>query len=182
MRLIRIKDNFVIKLVIPNKKLLLSCFYLGFIPFAPGTWGSLFSFLWSIIFSHTWFFGWFFSWVFFFVVFLVSWLMIHQFLKSSHPIEIDPSWIVIDEFLGMMLCLLLMKTFAVHWNFVSLSMAFLLFRILDIVKPFPICTIDRFLLSHQKTQALGVIFDDIMAGLMAFIMVYFIAPPVIYFS
>ena len=153
-----------------SKRFFLSCFYLGFIPFAPGTWGSLFSLLLNIFFANTWIF----SWIFLLIIFFISLFFISQFHK-----EIDPSWIVVDEFLGVMLCLLLIKTFGPYWNIVSLSLSFFFFRLFDIWKPFPIFVIDQYLLSHKKTQALGVIVDDLIAGLMAFGAVYFIAPSVI---
>ena len=120
--------------------------------------------------------------MFLLIIFFISWFFISQFEKESVNAEIDPSWIVIDEFLGMMLCLLLIKTFGPYWNILSLGLAFFFFRLFDIWKPFPIFMIDQFLLSHKKTQALGVIVDDLIAGLMAFAAVYFIAPPVIYLS
>lgn len=149
-------------------KLLLSCFGSGFIPFAPGTFGSLFGFLFSI-FVHM-------SWTFLCVVFILSWFLIHQFENED---DIDPQWIVIDEFLGMMLCLLLIRAFGPYWHIFSFGLSFAFFRLFDIWKPFPICLIDDYLLSMKITRPLGVIVDDLIAGIMAFGFVYFIAPPIL---
>jgi len=154
-----------------SNKLFVSCFYLGFIPFAPGTWGSLFGFLFGI-FVHI---PLALYWLFLFVVFFISWFLIAQFND-----ELDPKWIVIDEFLGMLLCLLLIKTFGPYWHMFSLGLAFFFFRLFDIWKPFPISIIDEYLLSKKSTQALGVIIDDLIAGIMAFGAVYFVAPPGLY--
>ena len=136
--------------------LLLSCFNIGFIRFAPGTWGSIFGFLFSI-FIHM-------SWPFFFFVFFLSLYIIKKTVK-----DIDPQWIVVDEFLGIMLCLLCIKSWIHCVDHIKLySIGLIFFRFFDIVKPFPISWIDRILLSHKKTQALGIIVDDLIAGVMAF--------------
>ena len=129
-----------------SKKFFLSCLYLGFIPFAPGTWGSLFSLFVNVLFHETWIF----SWIVLLIIFIISVFFIKQFDD-----EVDPSWIVVDEFLGMMLCLLLIKTWGPYWNLLSLSLAFGFFRLFDIWKPFPISTIDQMLLSHKKNSSFG---------------------------
>jgi len=144
----------------------LSCFYLGYIPFAPGTFGSILGFLFCV-FIHM-------SWMFLFILSIIS-----IFLIKQHK-EKDPSWIVIDEVLGIMLCLLLIQTFGPYWNFLSLSLAFAFFRLFDIWKPFPIRPIDQYFLSHKATVPLAVILDDLLAGVMAFGFTYLIAPPMFY--
>ena len=149
-----------------SNRFFISCFYLGYIPFAPGTFGSILGFLFSV-FIHM-------SWAFLLIITLIS-----IFLIGYHS-EKDPGWIVIDEFLGMMLCLLLLKMFGPYWNILSLSSSFLFFRLFDIWKPFPIRTIDQYLLSHKKTQSLAVIVDDLLAGIMAFVFTYLIAPPLLH--
>ena len=70
----------------------------------------------------------------------------------------DPGWIVIDEVLGMLCTAFFI--FIPHWPL--LVAAFLLFRLFDILKPFPVGWIDR-----EMKGGLGTILDDIMAGLMA---------------
>ena len=71
--------------------------------------------------------------------------------SASDP---DPRKAVWDEFIGMWAtCILLPKT--VSW----LAAAFLLFRILDIVKPFPVRRLERL---HG---GLGIMADDLLAGL-----------------
>lgn len=69
----------------------------------------------------------------------------------------DPGEIVIDEVAGQMIALL----------FIPLTLAyyfagFLLFRIFDIFKPFPIGLIDK-----KMHGGLGIMLDDVLAGLYA---------------
>lgn len=67
----------------------------------------------------------------------------------------DPSLAVMDEFIGMWAtCLLLPKS--IPW----LVAAFLCFRILDVVKPWPINRLERL------PGGLGIMADDLAAGLV----------------
>jgi phosphatidylglycerophosphatase A len=69
----------------------------------------------------------------------------------------DPSWIVIDEVLGMGVgCLFF--TFD-HWE--KLLAFFVLFRLFDIIKIFPANIID------EQDSAHGILLDDIVSGLHA---------------
>ena len=69
----------------------------------------------------------------------------------------DPSAVVIDEVLGQWLTLL----FATKFTWASLGLGFLLFRMFDIVKPFPIRRLERF------PGGVGIVADDLAAGLYA---------------
>ncbi len=72
-------------------------------------------------------------------------------VTASDP---DPKLAVWDEFVGMWAtCLLLPKT--VSW----MAAAFLCFRILDVVKPWPIRRLERL------PGGLGIMSDDLLAGL-----------------
>ncbi len=71
------------------------------------------------------------------------------------PDDLDPSRAVWDEFIGMWAtCLLLPKT--LPW----LLAAFFVFRVLDIVKPWPIRKFERF------PSGWGIMADDLAAGVM----------------
>jgi phosphatidylglycerophosphatase A len=75
----------------------------------------------------------------------------------------DASQIVIDEFMGMQISLFMMKPS------ISLAIAgFLLFRLFDIVKPFPVGR------SQKIKGGLGVVVDDLLAGLYAYAALYII--------
>jgi phosphatidylglycerophosphatase A len=69
---------------------------------------------------------------------------------------VDPGPIVIDEVMGMLLTLFMNP---VGW--VGLLLAFILFRVLDVAKPFPARQLERL------PAGLGVMSDDAMAAVYA---------------
>jgi phosphatidylglycerophosphatase A len=69
----------------------------------------------------------------------------------------DPGWVVIDEIAGQCCALLLLPR--PSWG--GALLAFALFRLLDIAKPGPIGWLDR------QGGALGIMADDVLAGLLA---------------
>ncbi|HSB42402.1 MAG TPA: phosphatidylglycerophosphatase A [Methylomirabilota bacterium] len=72
----------------------------------------------------------------------------------------DPGIIVIDEVAGMLLSVILLpRTIAV------LVTAFLLFRLFDVWKPFPARE------SQALTGGMGVMVDDLIAGIYALVLV-----------
>lgn len=70
--------------------------------------------------------------------------------------RVDPGYVVIDEVAGMLVTLFLVP---VSW--IGLIVAFLLFRLFDIVKPYPAKRLERL------RGGLGIVADDIMAGVYA---------------
>jgi phosphatidylglycerophosphatase A len=79
--------------------------------------------------------------------------------EKSAPHD-DPGWIVIDEIAGQMLALLALP----RPSWCGIALAFLLFRLLDILKPGPIGWADR------RGGALGIMADDVVAGAAACLM------------
>ena len=72
----------------------------------------------------------------------------------------DPGAIVIDEVAGMMLAVLVVPpTLAI------VAVAFLLFRVFDVTKPFPANV------SQRLRGGIGVMMDDLIAGLYALALV-----------
>ena len=71
----------------------------------------------------------------------------------------DPGCVVIDELLGQWVALLATPSHAPWWE---LLLAFVLFRLLDITKPWPICTLER-----RMAGGHGIMLDDVAAGIMA---------------
>ena len=71
----------------------------------------------------------------------------------------DPGWIVIDEIAGQMIALLGLP----YLTGSGVLLAFLLFRLFDIRKPWPIS------LADAKHDALGVMADDWIAGVFVVI-------------
>lgn len=68
----------------------------------------------------------------------------------------DPSWIVVDEVLGMITAWL----FFPIWNWPYIISLFILFRFFDIIKIWPANWVD-----HKLKNGAGTIFDDIISGL-----------------
>lgn len=74
----------------------------------------------------------------------------------------DPSQVVADEVAGMSLCLMLMPAIPAGWGAVlSLVMAFVFFRAMDIVKPWPARGL------QDVPGGWGVVLDDLAAGVLA---------------
>jgi len=129
-------------------------FYVGKIGKAPGTWGSLAALL-----------PWFFIrnmalpayLLLLAVVFIVGFFVAGSAEKIiDSP---DAGCIVIDEILGMFITLTLAPPHAAAW-----ILGFVLFRIFDILKPFPVSWFDQHI--HG---GIGIMMDDVMAGLYALI-------------
>ena len=69
----------------------------------------------------------------------------------------DPGCIVIDEIAGMMVALI-----GLPFNLSTVVVGFIFFRILDITKPFPFRLLD-----NRVSGGLGIVADDIAAGIIA---------------
>jgi phosphatidylglycerophosphatase A len=74
-----------------------------------------------------------------------------------HSKDLDPSEVVVDESIGVLLALAF-----VPWDLAWSSAAFVLFRAFDIMKPGPVGWAER-----RLSGEWGVIFDDVIAGLLA---------------
>ena len=85
-------------------------------------------------------------------------------------LEKDKSEIVIDEVIGQSIPLLPLLIFAENTSpkFFTCLISLLFFRFFDIVKPYPINKIDK------MNNTFGVIFDDILAGIFAALLLTFV--------
>ncbi len=122
----------------------------GFAPKAPGTVGSLLIVLVVGLASPP-------LWVMvalFFIVTIVG-ILLTPFVERTHGK--DPGVIVIDEWSGQLLALCLFIPGSVSW--ITLSAAFVLFRLLDIWKPLGIDNLQKL------PGGWGVMLDDVLAGL-----------------
>ncbi len=68
----------------------------------------------------------------------------------------DPSIVVVDEIVGMWIAVLHLP-----WSFLTLAIAFILFRIFDILKPPPAAWVE------QIPRGWGIMLDDVVAGIYA---------------
>ena len=135
-----------------------SIFYIGYIRYAPGTWGSLASlgiifFLFNIIIIS-------FSILIILFVFLffLSNYLINYF--SSITNSYDSKHIVIDEFLGMFVIFLFYDVIFIYNDYITCLLIFVCFRTFDVFKIFPANYFDK-----QLHSGYGVILDDIIAGM-----------------
>lgn len=128
-------------------KLFASGLYSGFSPVATGTVGSAVGLLLYFIpgFEHP------------YVIMPACFLVLLLGIKAADRMEKvyghDPAEVTIDEVLGMWISLLFLpKTLLVA------VVAFFLFRILDIIKPFPAKKFDA------QHGGFGIMFDDVVAA------------------
>ena len=139
-------------------------FYVGYMRPAPGTWGSLVAlFAGYLLITYTGLYG--LSVSIFICVFLGYWATwAHTHGKAEH----DPSEIVIDEVAGQWIALLPIAL--EHLSGVTQALMYLLafvgFRIFDITKLGLVGWADR------QVGPLGVMLDDIIAGMMTAIIVF----------
>ena len=130
-------------------------FYIGNLPVAPGTIGSLIglplcfalsevslaaTILWTLLFV-------------FFAVYIAE--AAEKILKQN-----DPGCIVIDEIAGILVTFI-----GLPFKLNTIVIGFIIFRVLDIVKPFPIRILDK-----RLPGGWGVVADDVAAGIIANLM------------
>ncbi len=136
---------------------IVSLFGIGFIPFAPGTFGSVvalsvlllpdsirFPAILGILIAAI----------------ALAFPLIKEVERSAGP---DPGFIVIDEAIGVWLLFL---SPYIPMNLTWIIIGFCLFRLFDIIKPFPINRI------NAKKGALYVIADDVVAAILASIILH----------
>ncbi len=132
--------------------------YTGRLPYAPGTWATLLigiplCLALNLLGNFEFFIA--LTGIFFLSVYSAG--FIEKQLKEK-----DPSLVVIDEIAGYLVSMILIPISAVH-----VICAFALFRLFDILKPYPIRIIE-----HRFPGGWGITLDDIMAGLYANIIMH----------
>ena len=127
-------------------------FYVGFLPVFPGTWGSAAALI-PYYFVHTLSLPAY--------LLMLAALFIIGFFSAGAAEKIldraDAGPIVIDEILGMLITLTFAPAHPVYW-----LLGFVLFRIFDILKPFPVSWFD-----NHIHGGIGIMMDDVIAGLYA---------------
>ena len=125
-------------------------FYSGYLPKAPGTWGSLVGLLLFFL-LHT------LSLPVYLAV--VAGLFVVGSFAAGEAEKIldnrDPGLVVIDEIVGILITMI-----AVPATPLAMALGFILFRIFDILKPFPVNFFDQ-----RFHGGLGIMLDDVMAGI-----------------
>jgi phosphatidylglycerophosphatase A len=125
----------------------------GFLPRAPGTWGSLLALvLWWWLLAPL---PWWMQLGVALVVFVAGVWLVDRVLRR-YGVGDEPA-IVIDEFAGLWVALV-----AVDQQPLPVLLGFVAFRVFDIVKPWPIGLADA-----RVKGGFGVMLDDLLAGIGA---------------
>jgi phosphatidylglycerophosphatase A len=136
-----------------------SVMFIGFIPFASGTWASIFAAL-----------------IFFLLLSSQHLLIQLAIILLCSIVAIwcsnlviqnktdDPHSIVIDEVIGMWITCLFIPSESLFWLFT----AFIFFRALDIIKPWPIKNLEKL------PGGAGIVSDDIVAGIIGLLLLLLI--------
>lgn len=131
-------------------------FGTGYLPKAPGTWGTLIAFpIHFLIFRLP-------LPIYFSILGGIFLLAVFTSGSAEKILDYaDPGCVVIDEIIGMLIGLIASPANPVVW-----ALAFVVFRFFDIVKPFPINFFDQ-----RFHGGLGIVLDDVMAGIYTFIVI-----------
>ena len=129
-----------------------------------GTWASLFTVL--FLFTTIYFFKItvLVVTILFFIILFYSYFAIASSLKNFK--DSDPQEIVVDEFIGQSIPIILFEIFHGDRNYSAYEALqiyfwfFLFFRVFDGLKPFPIDYVDK-----KFKNTFGILFDDILAGI-----------------
>ena len=145
-------------------------FGVGLLPFAPGTWGSLFGLILFFFTNIYLSINVQFFYLLLLAIILVAILVCYFATKELSDNEKDQKSIVIDELAGVWIAFIPVSGIVMMQDFLTYSvLAFLLFRVFDIWKPYPIGLIDEKIKNY-----LGVVLDDLVAGLYAAITIWLI--------
>jgi len=129
---------------------------IGFIPIASGTFGSLAGLVIGYflnLLSYNLFF------LFIPTLFILGVIASNTYQKMTG--EKDSSVIVIDEVVGQLIAMMFVMD-----NIVLVFISFIIFRIFDILKPWPASYADK-----KMSDGFGVMLDDVFAGIYAAILV-----------
>jgi phosphatidylglycerophosphatase A len=141
--------------------LLATWFGAGLLPKAPGTWGSLAAIPFGLALS--WLGG---PWLLLAAAAAIFLAGIWAGGRYAEERGIaDPSAVVIDEVAGQWIALA--PALLNPW---LIALAFLAFRVFDIVKPWPVGWLDR-----ELKGGLGIMADDVLAGVYGAVVVWGVA-------
>jgi undecaprenyl-diphosphatase len=150
------------------KRLLVSCFGLGWLPGAPGTWGSVPPMLIFALIGH-----------FSTSTMITSIIMAALAVAASvvcvkfAPAVInatgktDPREVVVDEFAGQAVAFIPIAVLPISRVCTIAVLGFLFFRLFDITKPWPIRRLERL------PKGWSILADDLLAGVYAGIVLLF---------
>jgi len=130
-------------------------FKIGYLPLMPGTWASMVTAALVYFIKPYWDAPIYIQIPIIVIIFIVG--IPAASASEKHFNKKDPRPCVIDEVAGQMVTLLL-----VPHTIYFYAAGFFLFRVFDVLKPPPVSTAEKI------PGGLGIMFDDIVAGLYAF--------------
>ena len=157
--------NQLSQLVNMNKLIFLfvTLFGLGKLKKIPGSYASLATTIFLFILFHVLNFSPNFILIGIIIIFLISLFVVNIFIRNLD--DKDPKEVVVDEFIGQSIPICLYEIAHVGTKETSQVLTFyfimfILFRIFDIAKPYPVSYYDK-----NFKNSFGVIMDDVAAGL-----------------
>lgn len=144
-------------------KIIATFFGVGYLKPAPGTWGSLAAL--PVAYAVLSIGGFWLLAGLTFLLFLVGWIATRELTRGQE--DHDPSHVVVDEVVGQWIALFPVAYGAARMSADLLALypgwiaAFVLFRLFDIWKPWLVGRADA------RGDALGVMLDDVIAGVFA---------------
>jgi phosphatidylglycerophosphatase A len=136
--------------LVPAALAFATCLGLGYVRFAPGTFGSAAGLLvWAVLPQSAAAHGA--AIVLIFAIGVWSGGIVERHFRAT-----DPGMVVIDEVMGMLVTLFMIPA---SWPWVAAG--FVLFRVFDVIKPTPANRLERL------RGGMGIMADDFMAGVYA---------------
>ena len=130
---------------------------VGKVKKAPGTFGTLAFVPFVLALS-------FFNFSYFYMAFTVVFIVIAVWASEAYGKGKDLKSIVVDEAAGLLVAMFLVPLDPKFW-----VVGVLLFRVFDILKPFPISYLDK-----NVKGGFGVVLDDLVAGLFTNALMHFV--------
>ncbi|CAL1329330.1 Phosphatidylglycerophosphatase A [Candidatus Providencia siddallii] len=97
------------------------------------------------------------------IVIIIGFFIGCIFCKQNNIKIHDHYSIVFDEFIGIWITLMSIPSIEFKWIFI----AFFVFRVFDILKPWPICFFDK-----KVINGFGIMIDDIIAAIFSCVIIY----------
>jgi phosphatidylglycerophosphatase A len=158
--ILMIKELFCNADPVGKTALCLACWFgVGLAPLAPGTCGTLTAVPVALALHH---FRGFYAAIFLLIfLFLAIW---SSSLSERLLGRTDPPEVVIDEVAGYLVAVFLLPT-----SWLVFALGFVLFRVFDILKPFPIRGCEK-----KIEGGKGIVADDILAGIYTNLCIRFV--------
>ncbi len=128
----------------------ISGFYIGYVKYAPGSLASIISIIFFFFIPNI---------IFYNIIVLIFFLIVGFYLCfvfSKNSSENDPSYIVIDEIVGMYISVFMLPKIIYLY-----IIAFIFFRFFDIYKPGIIYK------SQRLKYGFGIMIDDVISGILS---------------